>query len=375
MSAKKNITTKEEGASAYNVNRSKKRRPKKRLIVILAIISVVLAIIIASGLSGKKQIPAHVSTGTAEIMDLCQDVHVNGIVNGSDSADVVSSLDCKVSSILAREGDVVKKGQVLAVLDGKTLEGDYKKALKAFEESRFNYEASLTLYNEGAISKAEYMRAKTAYENDQITLNSFNISDSINIRAPISGTVTRVNTSLGRNANSTDDNKPMFVIVDLDKLRMDVKISEYDIGKIKTGQSVTITSDMLGEDSVEGTVSRISPTGELLDPASKEMVIPVQIDINDAEMRLIAGVSARAKIHIESRTGVMAVPIDSVLEDPDTGESFVFIADGALAKKVIIEPGIEGEFHLEVLSGSLSSGDKVILNPGFDLFDNPSITL
>ncbi len=353
-----------------------KRKPGRKFVVVLAVILVILAAVILSSLLNKGEAPKHVSTDTVETMDLYQDVLVNGIINGSQSAEVVSSLNYEISSILVKEGDAVKKGEVLAVLNGKQLEDEYRKALKSLEESRFSYESSQLLYKEGAISKAEFIRAKTAYENDKITLDSYDVSDKINIRAPVSGTVTRVNTNLGRHANDTVDNKPMFVIVDLDNLKMDVKISEYDINRIKMGQPVTVTSDVLGKDSVEGTVSRISPTGELLDPATKEMVIPVQINISeDKENRLIAGISARARIHIESRLQVMAVPIDAVLEDPDTGESFVFIVDGNAAKKVVIEPGLEGEFHLEVLSGPLSLGDQVILNPGFDLIDNPLILL
>ena len=258
--------------------------------------------------------PSQVSVGSVERMDLEQTVSVNGIISGSQFAEVVSSLNYEIISILVEEGDRVKKDQVLAVLDGEALQDEYRKAVKALEESRFNYEASKRLYEEGAISQAEYIRAKNAYENDQITVNSFDISEKTNIRSPIDGTVTRVNVSLGRYANDTEDNKPMFVIEDLDQLKMDVKVSEYDIGKIKVGQTVTITADVLGKDRVTGTVSRISPTGELKDPASKEMVIPVRINVDQNE-KLIAGVTAKAKILIESRSQVLTVPIDAVLED------------------------------------------------------------
>jgi multidrug resistance efflux pump len=72
----------------------------------------------------------------------------------------------------------------------------------------------------------------------------------------------------------------MFVVEDLQNLKMNVKISEYDISKIQVGQKVTITAEVLGDDSVQGIVSRISPTGEQKDTTSTEMVIPVQIDVN-----------------------------------------------------------------------------------------------
>lgn len=215
--------------------------------------------------------------------------------------------------------------------------------------------------------------AKNAYENDKITASSFNLAEKTTIKSPIDGTVTRVNVSLGRYANDTEDNKPMFVVEDLEHLTMKVKINEHNISRIKLGQSVTITADVLGKGTAQGTVSRISPTGELKDVTSKEMVIPVTIDVDGSDAPLIAGVAAKAKILIESRPGVLTVPIDAVLEDPETGESFVFTVVDSLLKKVVFVPGIEGDFHMEVIEGSIKEGDQVVLSPTFDLTDGMEV--
>lgn len=377
MFTKKNRKTPVNAGEASGEKSLKKGKPKlkkKKKIIIFSAIAVVLAVaLILPGMLGNGEIPTQVSIGTVETMDLEQAVSVNGIISGSQSAEVVSSLNYEIISILVDEGDLVKKDQVLAVLDGEALQDEYRKASKALEESRFNYEASQRLYEEGAISQADYIRTKNAYENDRITVDSFDIAEKTNIKSPISGTVTRVNVNLGRYANDTEDNKPMFVVEDLEQLKMDVKISEYDIGKIKVGQTVTITADVLGKESVQGTLSRISPTGELKDMTSKEMVIPVQIDVDKRETGLIAGVTAKAKILIESRPQVMTVPIDAVLEDPDTEESFVLTVEETTIKKVIITPGIEGDFYLEVLSAPLAEGDQVVLNPTFDLTDGMQV--
>ncbi len=378
MLFKKNKGTSAEAGGTSADKSVKKRKPKskkKKIIIFSLIAAVVVAALVLPGVLGGGEVLPQVSVGTVEHMDLEQAVSVNGNISGSQSADVVSPLNYEIISILVEEGDIVKKDQVLAVLDGDNLKSDYNKAVKALEASRFNYEASQLLYEEGAISQSEYIRAKNAYESDQLTVSSFNIAEKTNIKSPISGTVTRVNVSLGRYANDTEGNKPMFVIEDLENLKMDINVSEYDISKIKTGQTVTITADVLGRESVEGTVSRISPTGELKDMTSREMVIPVQIDVDKKESRLIAGVTAKAKILIESRSQVMTVPIDAVLEDPDTGESFVLTVVDGLLKKVVFTPGVEGDFYLEVLSGPLSEGDQVVLNPTFDLVDGMEVSV
>ena len=348
-------------------------KKKKRLIIIgIIIVIILLLIVLSNAFMGGESAP-QVTTGSVEKMDIEQVVSIKGTIQGSQSADVVSSLNYEIISILVEEGDIVKKDQVLAVLDAGTLKDEYNKAVRALESSKFNYEASKLLYDEGAISKEEYLRSKNAYENDKTTVSSFQISDKTNIKSPIAGTVTRVNVNLGRYANDTENNQPMFVIEDLENLKMDVKISEYDISKIKVGQNVSITADVLGNQSVDGIVSRISPTGEQKDATSKEMVIPVEIDVAKGDANLIAGVTAKAKIEIEKKSDVLAVPIDSILEDPNTNESYVLLLVEKTIKKVPVQIGIEGDFHVEITSGDLSKGDQVVLSPTFEMKDGMEV--
>jgi len=314
-----------------------------------------------------------VTTGTVEKMDIEEAVSIKGIIEGSQKADVATSYNYKILSILVAEGDLVQKDQVLAVLDSKELQDDYQKALTALNESKFNYESAKSLYEQGAISKEEYLKAESLYQTDKLTVNSLNIADKVNIKSPITGTVTRVNVNIGRYANDTENAEPMFVVEDLQNLKMDVRISEYDISRIQVGQKVTITAEVLGDDSVEGVVSRISPTGEQKDETSKEMVIPVQIDVKKENPKLIAGVTAKAKIEIQKKSNVLSVPIDSILEDPNTGEASVMVLNGTTLKKVPVELGIEGDFNVEITSGNLKVGDKVVLNPTFDMTDGMEV--
>lgn len=363
----------------YVIKDDKVRKPlskkKKRLLIAAAIIVVIVLISLIPTLLPERTPPAMtVTTDTVEKMDIEQAVSIKGTIQGSQKADVATTLNYEIVSILVEEGDIVKKDQVLAVLDAEDLEDDYQKALTAYNASKFNYDSSKMLFEEGAISKDEYLRAQSQYENDRITLDSFNIQDKVNIKSPIAGTVTRVNVNIGRYAVDTEDNAPMFVIEDLENLKMDVRISEYDIGKIQVGQKVTITADVLGNDSVEGTVSRISPTGEQKDATSSEMVIPVQIDVNKGNSKLIAGVTARAKIEIETKKDVLTVPIDAILEDPTTGDSFVMQLNADTLKKVSVELGLEGDFNVEILSSKLNIGDQVVLNPTFEMTDGMKVT-
>lgn len=374
---RKRVNEKEIGGeNTGKVKKMKKPGSKKKKWIIIAIfiILIIALIVVVPKLMAGEESAMAVTTGNVEKMDIEQAVSIKGTIQGSQKADVATALNYEIVSILVEEGDIVQKDQVLAVLDSEDLQDDYQKAVTALNESKFNYEASKGLYEQGAISKEEFIKAENQYQTDKITLDSYNIAEKVNIKSPIAGTVTRVNVNIGKVANDTENSEPMFVVEDLENLKMDVKISEYDISKIKVGQKVTITAEVLGEESVEGVVSRISPTGELKDETSKEMVIPVQIDVTEENSNLIAGVTAKAKIEIEKRSNVLSIPLDAVVEDPNSGDSYVMMLNGTKLKNVPVELGLEGDFNIEISSGKLSEGDKVVLNPTFEMTDGMEVS-
>lgn len=65
------------------------------------------------------------------------------------------------------------------------------------------------------------------------------------LKAPIDGTVVRVNTKVGRFADKMENDAPLFVIENLDQLELEIKVSEYSIGKVALGQEAEISADIL----------------------------------------------------------------------------------------------------------------------------------
>lgn len=348
---------------------------KKKWIIIPAGIFVLIAIVcgLTPNLGNSKTIGFPVTAGTAEQMTLQEVVSIRGKVVGSEKAELQSTQTAEVKKIYVDEGDKVKKGQLLATLDGGDLNEQYAKAKIVTDESKRKYDDSKLLYEQGALPQNEYLDAKATYESNLITLDSFDF-DKINITSPVEGTVTRINVTVGSNANNTSDNKSMFVIEDLQNLQLKVKVSEYDISKIKEGQTVTISSEVLGVETVSGVVSKIAPSGESKE-GSNEMVIPVEISIDNSNGKLIAGVTAKAKILINKRENAMAVPVDSILEDVNEGVNYIFVIKDNKVKKVKVETGIEGDFNIEIIADKIKSGDQVVLSPTYDLQDGMDVSV
>ena len=357
------------------MSETKKKKSKKKIVIIAVIALAVLGVAAKLVLGGGGGTATPVSVGTVEKTDLQQTVAIKGTIKGSDSADVYSSSPNKVTSVLVEEGDTVKAGQILATLESDDTQDSLAKAQLALSDSKRGYEISKTLYEEGAISKEEYLKAKTAYEADKLTVQSINNGDDKNIKSPIDGTVTRVNTTVGKLASS-NVNEPVFVIENVNDLQMEVKVSEYDISKIKVGQSVTISAEVLGNQTVTGVVSHISPTGEAKEAGSSSMVIPVTIDVDKGDTNLIAGVTAKATILIDQKVNTLAVPIDAILEDSETGASYIFIVnDKNVLERKDVEVGLEGDFYVEISADGVEEGQQVVLAPDMTYYDGMPVSL
>lgn len=102
------------------------------------------------------------------------------------------------------------------------------------------------------------------------------------MKSPITGTVVRVNSKVGQFADKPEDEKPMFIVENLDNLEMEIAVSEYSISKVRVGQKAQIDADILNGKSEEGEVVSISPTGEEKGGGSSERVVPATIRIAEA---------------------------------------------------------------------------------------------
>ena len=428
------------------------------------IIAVVICLIAGKVVHGKLTTPnvdVAMTVNTTPVIkgDIQESISLKAPLEGTESAEIVSRLHYEVLQLNVKEGDRVKKGQVLAVLDSDTLKQEikraedqlalakvedseaisrsaqnvelakaqledklkdqqitYEKAVIDRDEAKRKYDNIKTLAQAGAETQEALKEAKNTYDLAQQTVESYTVengkviateADLKNIEAsqdtatasrakniamlqtelnnkrkdleecqitsPIDGTITRVNIKLGRFADETDDSKPMFVVENIDQLEMEVLVSEYDIGKIEIGQPVTITADILKEDSVTGVVDRISPTGEEKTGTS-ERVIPITIKITGDSKNLIAGINAKAEILIAESKDVLILPLECLRENVDGSVSVLRLNQENKIEEISVTTGVENDLNVEVFSDMLQEGDNIIVSPTADLTEGMTAT-
>lgn len=429
MSEQKTTTqTAVSTAPAQNPTKTEKAfKPKKsrkalKVIFLFLIIALIGGGVFATEYFKKKNGPTlTLSAQAIEKGTIEQKISATGTVTGSDSAEIGSSLNFEFIQINVKEGDIVKKGDILGVLDSKVLQTDYDMAVKdlqiaqaqlkeqqsnarlSVEERQIDYNEAKRqndimkqLYAEGGASNEELMQSTIVLEKATFALNAakdalnkassggsaaigIDIKQDViaskreslekaNIKSPIDGTVTRVNAKIGRIPTAQDQARAMFIIENLDNLKMNVSISEFDISSVKVGQSVIISSDILKGKTIEGKVTRIAPTGEVVQTSTaREMRIPVEIKITN-KGNIIAGVNAKAEIVVAKKENILQVPLEAIMEID--GEKFILLGNDNVVKRVKVETGLESITDIEIISNEIKEGDMIITNPDPEYKDN-----
>lgn len=392
-----------------------KGKKKKWLIAGGAVAALCLIWAVSGQLRGGSVLPV-VSTMKLAKGDIEKSITLKAPLEGMDKAEVVSSLHCEVVELKVEEGDAVAKDQLLAVLDDKDLllavekardqleltrfqyqEGlkesqrQYAKIKEGLETARKQYQRSQALYEAGSLSLQEletlasslkdlenqtaaFSVSKdnvvlTASQNKQLNILEKALAEAedklaqAQVKSPIDGIVTRVNVRLGRFADETENKSPMFVIEDLSKLQMKVQISEYDIGEVAVGQEATISADIMGGKAVAGQVSRVSPTGESKSGGT-ERVIPTIIDIKGENDQLIAGINAKAVIHLAKAENTFIVPLEALIEGESAEGGKVWqlyrVNAAGILEQIDVTLGVENDLQAEIFSDQLAEGDTIV---------------
>jgi RND family efflux transporter MFP subunit len=382
--------------------------------IVFVIVGALAAIIFWLATKGSKAPQVMANVSKLERKTLEHVISVKAPLEGIEKAEVTSPLNYKIIDIRVKEGDLVKKDDVLAVLDRvelekeieyeenqielskleaeeriKALQIEYDKALASYRDMEKTYEQNKDLYENGVITEEAFKKTEKDLEDLKRSLDSYNAVngkiqlsqadkkrieiqedqlkfkkeelEKVMIKSPIDGTVTRVNVNIGRYARDTENGQAMFVVENLEKLQMKASVSEIDVGKIKLNQEAEIYSDILGKGFAKGRVARISPTAEQKDANTMERVIPVLIDVTERPENLIAGVIATAKIRTEKKENVFAVPSGAIVQDGEEYKIYILNEDNTM-KSIPVEIGLETDLESEII-GDLSEGMRYVINP------------
>ncbi|NNC76778.1 MAG: efflux RND transporter periplasmic adaptor subunit [Woeseiaceae bacterium] len=267
-------------------------------------------------------------------------------------AEVVAKVAGEVRTIRAEEGDIVKKGQILATLDGDRLRLELNESEARLRKLQRDYERNVDLSSKGLISAGDFEKIKFDMEALQAAHNLASLElDYTQIRAPIDGTVSERYIKIG---NTLAMNDPVFRVTGLDPLVAYLHVPEREFSRIKVGQPAALQIDALAGPPIIAGVSRVSP---VIDPVSG--TFKVTIEISDVGRQIKPGMFARIGIVYDSHLDALQVPRSALLEQ--LGQSSVFVVEDGVAIRKNVETGYADRGRIEIVTGLDEQDDVIVI--------------
>jgi len=321
---------------------------------------------------------AVIAVREAGVPDLLE---ATGNVRAVQTSDLASQTTGNIVEIRAREGDRVRRGEVLAVIEDSEPRAAIDRAAAAALAARqqvvaANSDLALaestlkryqSLYERKSLSPQEFDEVKAREEASvarrdmaqagltlaQAALNQAKVPlDHTRIRAPFDGLVTERKVDSGTFASS---GMPLFTIEDVRRYRLESAVNETDLRYVRAGEQVSVVIDALDNAELKGTVIQIVPAA---DPASRAFLVKIELP---SDTRLRSGLFGRAQFSRGQRRTLL-IPRTAVIERGQLQSVFV-LDQNKVASLRYVTLGRSIGSDTEVLTG-LEAGEWIVASPG-----------
>ena len=280
-------------------------------------------------------------------------------------ADVIAKVAGEVREIRVEEGDDVKQGQVLAILDGDRLRLELNQSEANLRKLQRDYERNVELKDKGLVSSGDFDKIKYDMEALEASFNLAKLElDYTQIRAPIDGVISERFVRLG---NTLAVNEAAFRITSFDPLVAYLHVPEREYRRIAQGQPVSIDIDALQGQRIIAAVTRVSP---IVDPQTG--TFKITIEISDEQRRIKPGMFGRISIVYDQHVNVLQIPRSAIIEE--AGEMAVFVVEDDKAVRKFVQTAYSDSGMIEITSG-LSDNDRVITVGQIGLKNDALVTI
>ncbi len=365
------------------------------------ILLLLILVVVANLLKKDKGIEVTAEKVTRGVVQ--QKVTGSGQIRPAVQVKVSAQVAGKIVQLNAREGDRVRKGQLLVALDPEKYIASVERAKSSLyaaqaneKKAKSDLERSRELFAKKLISQSEFEGAEANYEaavsnRMQAEASLKEAEDALNktrLYATMNGVVTKINKEVGEMALGAQFQEDVIMVVsDLSKMEAIVEVDENDVVDIHPGDSAKVEVDAFPDTVFDGRVTEIANSAITKGLGTQEQVtnFEVTITIDNPDPRFRPGMSTTVDILTRRLENVLKVPIQAVtvrerkvlrktkqVEDTVSDEEasaeekkmqeVVFVIEDGRAAVRPVKLGISDDTHYAVLSG-VSEGEWVITGP------------
>jgi membrane fusion protein (multidrug efflux system) len=303
----------------------------------------------AKGGPGGPGGPTPVEVVVVQPTSVQEDLQAVGSLRSNESVVLRPEVSGRIATIGFRDGQVVKKGQLLVGLDATLNEAEVAQYRAEYDLALSNLKRSEDLARQKFISSSAQ---ETAASNAQVAEARLKLAQArlskMKIVAPFDGIVGIRGVSLG---DYVKDGTDLVNVEDVRILKVDFRLPERSLGQIRQGQDVEVVADALPNERWQGQIEAINPR---VDANGRSLELRGRLD--NASGKLRPGMFVRVRVIVGERNGLL-VPEEAIVPQGDA--FYVYkVVEGA-AKRVPVKIGVRRDAKVEIVEG-IAAGDQVV---------------
>jgi RND family efflux transporter MFP subunit len=301
----------------------------------------------------------YVRTAPVATADLGDVIHVTGVIQSDTEAKPAFKTGGVIAKTFAKEGDRVRKGQLLARLIMTEVEAQATQARYALEKATRDLTRAQNLYNDSIATLEQLQNATTAVDMAKKTLQiaEFNLAYS-EVRSPIEGKVVQ---QLLREGEIVGPGVPVFYIIGVTQSdwKLVAGLTDKNWGRVRVGNPATISLDAYPGLTIEGKVKRLS---DVANPLSG--TFDAEITIPSKDKRIAAGMLAHVQIKPGAGSPYPVIPIEALVSSNGKSGIVYVPKDGKAEKRNVQIHQFDGE-QVSILSGLEGATEVITAGSGF----------
>ena len=333
----------------------------KKFLLLISLILLPVGVFYAFHKKRKAIIVEPIKTEKPIRKAVIQMITASGNLKAREQISVGSLVAGKVIDIKVEDNDVVKKGQVLAVLDDGVGDTETKRLTANLAEAKANYvylekfyKRQTALYKAGQISQNNYDQitrdldiSKAKVDQTQAALDlAMQTYNNLFIKSPADGIVIAKRVDLGQMVTAQLQATVLFEIAkDLHEMEAWLDVDEADIGMVKEGQEAVFTVDSFPKKHFEAKVKRIQYQAKTVDNVVTYATV---LDVKNPKLRLRPGMTANVEIKVAENENALIIPNKALRINPVNIE---YVANKLKYKleKVSVEEKLAGQKSKKIM--------------------------
>ncbi len=282
---------------------------------------------------------------------------------------ILSEFQGALKNFFVREGQLVKKGELLAEINDSGLKEQLDQMLIQANYTKDNFDRIKRLWEKNIGSEMQFLKAKSDFETNNKMVEQ--IRDQLSktkIYAPFDGEIDEIISNLGSNLVP---GSPILRVVNLDIIYAEAQVPEKYVSSIELGTEALVSIPLLNKEIT----SKIVQSGNFINPNNR--TFRVEAPVENRDKRIKQNLNARIKIKNYSNIKALVVPLRVIREDA-SGRPFIYKLvetdkkDILLTVKIFVETGANNDEEIEITKG-LSIGDIIVLEGANNVEDNQRV--